>query len=155
MNYEKLPYRMGVGIMLINDKKEVFTGRRIDTRSEAWQMPQGGIDKGEVPSEAVFREMEEEIGTNKAEIIAQSEGWYSYDLPKRLVPNLWGGKYRGQKQKWFIMRFTGDDSDINIETKHPEFCQWKWIKADILTEVIVPFKKQLYSEVMEEFKQYL
>lgn len=146
-----LPYRPCVGMMILNAKNQVFVARRIDTLVEAWQMPQGGIDEGEEPHTAVLREMEEEIGTNKAEILAESRGWLSYDLPEHLVSQLWGGKYRGQKQKWFALRFTGTDSDINIATKHPEFSQWKWVEPAQVPDLIVPFKRELYQSIVQEF----
>lgn len=151
-SYSHLPYRPGVGVMLVNKHNQVFVGRRIDTRSEAWQMPQGGIDEGETASEAVMREMLEEIGTDKAEIIAESKNWFYYDLPEHLVPKLWDGKYRGQKQKWFFMRFLGEDSDINIETDHPEFMSWRWVEVKELPQIIVPFKRKLYGGIVEEFE---
>lgn len=150
-----LPYRAGVGIVLLNPQKQVFVARRIDTRSEAWQMPQGGIDEGEAPHEAAMRELEEETGTTKAEIIAESREWLNYDLPPELQGKIWGGKYRGQTQKWFVMRFTGDDSDINIATPHPEFLEWRWEHAERLTDLIVPFKRPLYTAVLEEFRPLL
>lgn len=137
--------------MLINRYNEVFVGRRIDTRSEAWQMPQGGIDEGETPDQAAMREMLEEIGSNNARIVMESEHWFSYDLPDHLVPKLWDGKYRGQKQKWFLMRFLGEDTDIDIDTEHPEFAAWQWVNARRLPHIIVPFKRKLYKSIMEEF----
>jgi putative (di)nucleoside polyphosphate hydrolase len=148
---ENLPYRSGVGIMLLNAKNMVFVGRRIDTTSDAWQMPQGGIDEGELPAQAAMRELEEEVGTNKAEILAERTDWLSYDLPDRLIPRIWHGKYRGQKQRWFAMRFLGADSDININTKHPEFCQWQWSSMADLPGLIVPFKRDIYKKVVAEF----
>ncbi len=151
MSASDLPYRPCVGIMLINNADLVFVARRIDTMVEAWQMPQGGIDEGEEPRAAAMREMVEEIGTDKAEIIAESKGWLSYDLPAELVPKLWKGAYRGQTQKWFAMRFLGNDSDINIATKHPEFSQWQWTKKETLPDIIVPFKRELYIRVIAEF----
>ncbi len=147
-----LPYRPGVGIMLVNPHNLVFVARRIDMVSEAWQMPQGGIDEGEPPEHAALRELREETGTGKAVITSQSKGWHCYDLPRELVPTIWGGRYRGQKQKWFLMRFTGKDSDINIATHTPEFSEWKWVKPEILPDIIVPFKRQLYKDVLEEFR---
>lgn len=153
--HKGLPYRPGVGIMLLNAENKVFVGKRIDTTSEAWQMPQGGIDEGEEPLPAAMREMAEEIGTDKAEMIAESKGWYYYDLPENLVPRLWGGRFRGQQQKWFCLRFTGSDSDINIETGHPEFCRWQWVQMQELPDIIVPFKRELYQALVEEFKEYV
>jgi putative (di)nucleoside polyphosphate hydrolase len=149
-----LPYRPGVGIMLINRDGRVFVAKRIDTISEAWQMPQGGIDDGEDPRTAALRELEEEIGTNRAEIIAESADWYSYDLPDEIIPKIWGGKYRGQKQKWFALRFTGSDADINIQTAHPEFCEWKWVPMHELPNLIVPFKRELYAALVAEFTPF-
>ena len=147
----KLPYRKGIGLMMLNRRGKVFVARRIDMPSEAWQMPQGGIDAGETPRAAAMRELEEEIGTDKAKIVAESKGWLSYDLPDDLVPRLWGGKYRGQTQKWFLLRFTGADSDIDIETEHPEFLAWKWAAPRELPKLIVPFKRKLYEDLLVEF----
>lgn len=147
-----LPYRPGVGIMLLNAKDRVFVAKRIDMTSEAWQMPQGGIDPGEEASVCAFRELKEEIGTDKAELIAESMDWYYYDLPEELIPLIWNGKYRGQRQKWFAMRFTGSDSDINIATEHPEFSDWQWIEMERLPDIIVPFKRELYRALVEEFR---
>lgn len=147
----ELPYRKGVGLMMLNRHGKVFVARRIDMPSEAWQMPQGGIDADETPRAAAMRELEEEIGTDKAEIVAESRGWLSYDLPAELVPRLWGGKYRGQSQKWFLLRFTGTDSDIDIETDHPEFLDWKWALPRELPKLIVPFKRKLYEDLLKEF----
>ena len=146
------PFRKGVGMMILDKNNRVFVGKRIDSKSNGWQMPQGGIDLGETPSSAALREMEEEIGSRKAEIIAESKKWYSYRVPVFLIPRLWNGKYRGQKQKWFLIRFLGKDSDININTKHPEFDAWKWVKYDELLSDIIPFKLKLYKQVIEEFK---
>jgi len=151
----KLPYRPSVGLMILNSNLEVFVGRRIDSKQEAWQMPQGGIDEGELPSESVKREMLEEIGTNKADILAETKQWYNYDLPSYLISKLWNGKYRGQRQKWFLLKFLGNDSEINIENIHPEFIEWKWVKIEDLPQIIVPFKKQLYISVIEEFRDVI
>lgn len=148
---EHLPYRRGVGILLLNRDNQVFVAQRRDTRADAWQMPQGGIDKGETPRDAALRELEEETGTAKAEIIAESCRWLAYDLPADLVPRVWGGRYRGQTQKWFVMRFLGQDSDIDLETESPEFTAWRWAACEQLPSLIVPFKRQLYREVLEEF----
>lgn len=149
---QHLPYRPCVGIMLLNADNKVFVARRIDTRAEAWQMPQGGIDEGEDALTAALREMREEIGTDNAEIIAESAGWLEYDLPEDLVPKLWGGRYRGQKQKWFVLRYLGQDSDIDINTETPEFLEWKWAEMQDLPSLIVPFKRALYERLVNEFR---
>ena len=151
----KLPYRPSVGLMIINSKLEVFVGRRVDSKAEAWQMPQGGIDDGETPEAAAMREMKEEIGTNEAEIIATTKLWYKYDLPTYLISKLWNGRYRGQRQKWFLLKFLGQDADININFADVEFTDWKWVKVEELTQIIVPFKKNLYISVIEEFRDAL
>ncbi len=137
--------------MLINADNMVFVAKRIDSISEAWQMPQGGIDEGEEPQVAAFRELMEETGTDKAQLLAESAHWLTYDLPDALVPKIWGGRFRGQRQKWYAMRFTGIDSDININTPHPEFCEWKWIRMQELPDIIVPFKRSLYQALVNEF----
>jgi putative (di)nucleoside polyphosphate hydrolase len=148
-------YRRGVGIMLLNPAGLVFVAKRIDMPSDAWQMPQGGIDPGEDPATAAHRELKEETGTDRAEILAESRDWFRYDLPDDLRPLLWGGKYRGQSQKWFAMRFTGTDRDIDIATEHPEFSDWKWTAPATLPDLIVPFKRQLYRELLTEFRDVL
>jgi len=137
--------------MPINADNMVFVAKRIDSISEAWQMPQGGIDEGEEPQVAAFRELMEETGTDKAQLLAESAHWLTYDLPDALVPKIWGGRFRGQRQKWYAMRFTGIDSDININTPHPEFCEWKWIRMQELPDIIVPFKRSLYQALVNEF----
>lgn len=144
------PYRHGVGVMLVNDQGRVFVGQRIDTPGPAWQMPQGGIDHGETPPEAARRELWEETGTDKAEIVAETADWLTYDLPPDLAAKVWHGRYRGQKQKWFVMRFTGTDADIRIDGDHPEFSRWQWAEVDDLPSLIVPFKRDLYSQVIAE-----
>ena len=153
----KLPYRMGVGIMLINAENKVFVGRRADSprSSNAWQMPQGGIDEGEDVIQAALRELEEEVGTSDIAIIAQLEDWISYDLPPEWIPTLWNGKYRGQKQMWFLARLNGGDDLINIDTAHPEFIAWRWEEIDNLADQIVDFKKDMYKELVSYFKQFL
>ncbi|MGE0659137.1 MAG: RNA pyrophosphohydrolase [Reyranellaceae bacterium] len=148
-------YRHNVGIMLLDRHSRIFVGQRRDMPSPAWQMPQGGIDKGETPPEAAMRELEEEVGTAKAVIVAESAGWLTYDLPPELRRKLWRGRWKGQSQKWFAMRFTGQDDDINIATKHPEFSRWQWAAADSIVSLIVPFKRDLYRAVLEEFAPVL
>ena len=146
-----LPYRRGVGVMLLNRDGRVLVARRIDTPGEAWQMPQGGIDPGETPRQAALRELREEIGTDKVAFLAESRGWLRYDLPPDLIPRLWGGRYRGQEQKWFALRFLGRDEDIRLDTDRPEFRAWKWVPVEALPGLIVPFKRRLYEQVMAEF----
>ncbi len=152
-----LPYRPCVGIMLVNQTGHVFVGQRIDNHSDAWQMPQGGIDPGEDPQEAALRELGEETGLNPAhvEIVAETVDWVNYDLPTELVPKLWKGRYRGQKQKWFLMRFKGVDDDININTDTPEFSAWRWLPSSELIGAIVPFKRDVYRSVLAEFGEKL
>jgi len=145
------PYRRGVGIALVTASGHVFVGQRIDTTEKAWQMPQGGIDKGETPREAALRELHEEIGTDKARIIAVSRRWLRYDLPDDIQGKVWKGKFRGQEQKWFLMKFTGEDDDINIDTDHPEFSAWKWLPFTHLPRVIVGFKQDIYKQVVDAF----
>ena len=147
-----LPYRPCVGIMLFNRDGKVFVGKRIDQTVEGWQMPQGGIDEGESPRQAALRELMEEAGTGKAQIIAELPDWLTYDLPAHLVGIAFHGKYRGQKQKWFLMRFTGADSDIDLHAHEPEFCDWKWFELDELPRLIVPFKRPTYEKVIEGFR---
>ncbi|MFW0777542.1 MAG: RNA pyrophosphohydrolase [Rickettsiales bacterium] len=147
-----LPYRDGVGMMLINAQGLVFVAKRIDMITEAWQMPQGGVDAGEELRAAAMRELEEEVGTRKADIIAESADYYYYDLPDDIIPKVWGGQYRGQRQKWYALRFSGTDADINIETEEPEFSEWKWVQPAELPNVIVPFKRDLYQALVQEFR---
>jgi putative (di)nucleoside polyphosphate hydrolase len=150
----KLPYRSNVGIMMVNKTGYIFVGQRLDNNQDAWQMPQGGIDAGEDPETAAYRELLEETGVNRQNVrfLASSSRWLSYDLPEDLIPTLWNGKFRGQKQKWFLFKFLGKDGDINIATEHPEFSEWKWISKENLLEEIVPFKKSVYENVLKEFK---
>jgi putative (di)nucleoside polyphosphate hydrolase len=150
-------YRPAVGIMLLNPAGLAFVGRRIDMPAglAAWQMPQGGIDPGETPRQAAFRELKEEVGTDKAEILAETEGWLHYDLPSDIASRMWSGRWRGQRQKWFLMRFTGEDADINPATEHPEFDAWEWVEPQRLPDLIVPFKRPLYRDVLAEFREHL
>lgn len=147
-------YRPGVGIVLLDRRGHAFVGRRLDT-PDAWQMPQGGIDAGETPLEAARRELIEEVGTDRAELLAESRGWLSYDLPPEIAARIWGGRYRGQTQKWFAFRFTGRDADIDVRTAHPEFDAWRWVPAGELPRLIVPFKRPLYRAVAAEFRDLL
>ena len=155
LEYSKRPYRPCVGIMLINDNGHIFGGQRIDNRAEAWQMPQGGIDAGEDVETACFREMREEIGTDKADILSIHPGWLNYDIPLPLADRLWGGSYRGQSQKWVALRYTGQDSDINIATEEPEFFSWQWMSPADLIQLAVPFKRPVYEDIMTQFAQYI
>ena len=149
---EDLPYRPGVGLVLFNAEGFVFAARRIDTEQEAWQFPQGGIDNDETPEEAARRELEEETGVSKAEIIAESHEWLTYDLPADLIGKVWKGRYRGQTQKWYALRFTGTDADINIHSENAEFSDWRWMKLADLVDKIVPFKRDLYARIVAEFQ---
>jgi putative (di)nucleoside polyphosphate hydrolase len=149
-----LPYRHGVGIMLLDKKGRVFVARRIDAKADAWQMPQGGIDGDEAPRAAALRELEEEIGTANAVILAESEDWHAYDLPPHLIGRVWGGRFRGQRQKWFAARFLGKDSEIDLDTAHPEFDAWQWVEMERLTGLIVPFKRKLYTALVDEFGHF-
>jgi len=148
-----LPYRRGVGLMVVNKENKIFVGKRLDSKGDIWQMPQGGIDGDETVVEAGFRELSEETNIINAELIAESQGWFYYDVPDFLVGKLWDGKYRGQKQKWLLLRFLGEEKDINISTTNPEFAEWKWIEIDMLPELVVSFKKTLYTSIIEEFRE--
>ena len=145
-------YRPCVGIFLLNRDREVFVGQRLDTPGEAWQMPQGGIDPGEDTLAAGLREMREEIGTDKARLLRESAVWRSYDLPPGIARRLWGGRYRGQTQKWLAFLFEGEDGDIRLDSPHPEFSAWRWIRPDRLGQAIVPFKRDVYLSVVDEFR---
>jgi putative (di)nucleoside polyphosphate hydrolase len=146
-----LPYRPCAGMMLINAQGRVFVGKRIDQTQEAWQMPQGGIDKGEDAHSAGLRELEEEIGTRNVEFLREHPDWLTYDLPPHLLGVAWEGHYRGQRLKWLALRFLGTDSEINVATPHQEFSEWKWVKAGDLLRLVVPFKRDIYAKALEAF----
>jgi putative (di)nucleoside polyphosphate hydrolase len=153
----RLPSRRCVGVMLVNRVGHVFVGQRIDNDAPAWQMPQGGIDKGESVTEAALRELWEETGVtaDKVRIEAETPGWLPYDLPHEIVPRIWKGRYKGQEQKWVLMRFLGQDGDVNIATDHPEFSEWRWLPPEDLLAHIVPFKRAVYAQVLDAFRARL
>ncbi len=148
----KLPLRIGVGIVLLNNKNNIFVGKRLDNPGNFWQMPQGGVDNNENFFEAAKRELEEETSIKSIKLIKELDSWLQYELPKNLIGKIWEGKFRGQKQKWFIMKFIGDESEINIKTITPEFSEWKWIKPINLTDFVVDFKFNVYNKIKEELK---
>jgi putative (di)nucleoside polyphosphate hydrolase len=150
-----LPLRSGVGIVVLNKENKVFVAKRIDNPKNFWQMPQGGVDEGEDFLKAAYRELEEETSIKNVELVKELDGTITYELPDRLLGLIWKGKYRGQKQKWFLMRFVGSDSEINIKTKHPEFLEWKWIELDKITDLVVDFKLHVYKEVKDKVKKIL
>lgn len=152
----RLPYRPCVGVMLVNAEGSVFTGQRLDRDTDAWQMPQGGIDDGETPREAGIRELWEETGVTEdlVTVEAETEGWVTYDLPHDIVPRIWKGRFRGQKQKWLLVRYHGTDDQIDIQTQHPEFSAWRWQPRDTLISSIVPFKREVYRQVLSEFSPH-
>ena len=154
-NFSNLPLRSGVGIVLLNKNNKIFVAKRIDNPKNFWQMPQGGVDEGEDFLKAAFRELEEETSIKNVKLIKELDGTITYELPERLLGVIWKGRYRGQKQKWFLMRFTGNDSEININTKNPEFLDWKWIEIDLITDVVVDFKLHVYEEVKEKVKKII
>ena len=156
-DFTDLPYRPCAGVMLANRAGRVFVGQRLDSSADAWQMPQGGIDPGESAEEAAIRELGEETGVHGGlvDIIARSRTEHYYDLPDDLMGRMWGGKYRGQRQYWFLMRFLGDDGDVDIQTRHQEFRAWRWAELDDLERLIVPFKRTLYHAVVEEFRPFV
>ena len=150
-----LPLRSGVGIVVLNKENKVFVAKRIDNPKNFWQMPQGGVDEGEDFLKAAYRELEEETSIKNVELVKELDGIITYELPDRLLGLIWKGKYRGQKQKWFLMRFVGSDSEINIKTKHPEFLEWKWVELDKITDLVVDFKLHVYKEVKDKVKKIL
>ena len=150
-----LPLRSGVGVVVLNKNNKVFVAKRIDNRKNFWQMPQGGVDKGEDYLTAAYRELEEETSIKNVDLVKELNGLISYELPKNLLGVIWKGKYRGQKQKWFVMKFLGEDSEINIKTRHPEFCEWKWIDLENITDLVVDFKLKVYEEVKKKVKEIL
>ena len=148
-------YRSGVGIVVINPNKKIFVGKRIDNHSDAWQMPQGGLDAGEDEDKAMFRELAEETGIKDIKVLSKSSNYLYYNLPYKLQKKFWGGKFLGQKQRWYLVEFLGDDKMINVTTEDPEFSEWKWISKEEIIDVIVSFKKDLYRDVINEFKDFL
>jgi putative (di)nucleoside polyphosphate hydrolase len=148
-------YRIGTGVMLLNARGQALMGRRTDMEAGAWQMPQGGLERGENPRSGALRELKEEIGTDCATIIAESKNWYQYDLPAPLVGRAWGGRYIGQRLKWFLMRFNGLDDDIDVATHHPEFNGWIWVPPDHLFDLVVSFKREMYMAVVSEFREMI
>ena len=150
-----LPLRSGVGIVVLNKDNKVFVAKRIDNQKNFWQMPQGGVDKGEDYLTAAYRELEEETSIKSVNLIKELDGLMTYELPKNLLGIIWKGKYKGQKQKWFVMRFFGQDSEINIKTKIPEFCEWKWIELENITNLVVDFKLHVYESVKKKVKEII
>ena len=153
--YKNLPLRSGVGIVLLNKQNKVFVARRIDNPKNFWQMPQGGVDEGENFLSAAYRELEEETSIKNVQLIKELEGMITYELPKDLLGIIWKGKYRGQKQKWYIVKFIGSDNEINLNTKHPEFIEWKWTDPESLPKIIVDFKKTLYEKLLLKIKPFI
>ena len=153
--YSNLPLRSGVGIVVLNQENKVFVAKRIDNPKNFWQMPQGGVNDGEDFLKAAYRELEEETSIKSVELIKELDGMITYELPDHLLGIIWKGKYRGQKQKWFLMRFNGDDKEININTHYPEFLDWKWIELNQLTKVVVDFKLHVYKEISEKVRKLI
>ena len=152
---KKLPLRSGVGIVVLNKNDQVFVAKRSDNSKNFWQMPQGGVDKNEDYLAAAYRELEEETSIKNIDLVKELDGLISYELPKHLLGVIWKGKYRGQEQKWFVVRFLGNDSEININTSHPEFCEWKWVELENITDLVVDFKLQVYEDVKKKVKEIL
>ena len=154
-NNINLPFRSGVGIVVLNKDNKVFVAKRIDNQKNFWQMPQGGVDEGEDFLKAAYRELEEETSVKSVELIKELDGTITYELPDRLLGIIWKGKYKGQKQKWFLMKFVGDEKEINIKTKNPEFLDWKWIDLKEITELVVDFKLHVYQEIQKKIEKIL
>ena len=155
MTKKALPLRIGVGAIVLNNKNKIFVGKRKDNPVNKWQMPQGGIDKNESFLTAMKRELNEETSIKNIQIIKELDEWFQYELPKNLVGIIWKGKFRGQKQKWFVVRFTGKESEINLKTEHPEFIEWKWVEMNELPKIIVDFKKDVYEKLLVELKKFI
>jgi putative (di)nucleoside polyphosphate hydrolase len=155
MKQNELPLRLGVGIIVLNKENKVFVGKRRDNPINKWQMPQGGVDRGENLINAMKRELKEETSIRSIEILKELEGWTEYELPNYLLGKIWRGKYRGQKQKWFIVRFLGKDEEINLKTTHPEFIEWQWLDIENLPSVIVHFKKKVYEKLLPVIKSFI
>jgi len=153
--FKNLPLRTGVGIVVLNKKNEIFVAKRIDNPKNFWQMPQGGVDEGENFLKAAYRELKEETSIKSVDLIKELDDTTTYELPSHLLGIIWKGKYKGQKQKWFVMRFIGKDSEINIKTKNPEFLDWKWINIDLITEIVVDFKLEVYKELQKKIKKII
>ena len=153
--FKKLPLRIGVGVVLLNENNQVFVARRIDNPKNFWQMPQGGVDDGEDFLTAAYRELEEETSIKNVKLIQEIDGMITYELPKHLLGIIWKGKFKGQKQKWFLMKYLGDDSEINIKTNRPEFLEWKWIDLNMITDVVVDFKLHVYKELKEKIQKII
>ena len=150
---KKLPLRIGVGAIVLNSENKIFVGKRADNPIDKWQMPQGGVDKGENFISAMKRELKEETSIQNIKILKQIDQWFEYELPKNLLGMIWKGKFRGQKQKWFIVRFIGKENEINLKTEHPEFIEWKWVDMNDLPNIIVEFKKEVYKKILSELKK--
>ena len=155
MSQKKLPLRIGIGAIVLNSENKIFVGKRLDNPVDKWQMPQGGVDKGENLTSAMRRELMEETSIQNIKILKQINKWFTYELPKDLLGIIWKGKFRGQKQKWFLVRFLGNESEINLKTKHPEFIEWKWIEVEELTRVVVSFKRDVYKKLVIELKKFI
>ena len=155
MTEKTLPLRIGVGAIVLNSENKILVGKRKDNPVNKWQMPQGGIDKNESFLAAMKRELNEETSIKNIQIIKELDGWFQYELPKNLIGIIWKGKFRGQKQKWFVVRFTGKESEINLRTEHPEFIEWKWVEMDELPKIIVDFKKEVYEKLLVKLKKII